>query len=112
MSSNQNGHEDSFRGKDLNRQERQHAQMHMRKIAMKNENDDKADVRDGIAETKGMKRELNKDYRSVLKLVPRDQNTKVFKMLKQQRKFNQREEKMKAKRIEDAICKDIDIDDL
>lgn len=46
--------------------------MHMRKIAMKNENDDKADVRDGIAETKGMKRELNKDYRSVLKLVPRD----------------------------------------
>lgn len=33
-------------------------------------------------------------------------------MLKQQRKFNQREEKMKAKRIEDAICKDIDIDDL
>ena len=47
-----------------------------------NEQDDKADTREGIAETKGLKRKINEDYRAILKLVPRQQNTKVFKMLK------------------------------
>ena len=50
-----------------------------------NENDDKADVRDGIAETKGVLNRLNTGYGLSLKMVPREQNTKVYKMLKQLR---------------------------
>ena len=58
---------------------------------MKNENDDKADVRDGIAETKGVKHRLNTGYGLGLKMVPREQNTKVYKMLKELRSFMQQE---------------------
>lgn len=54
----------------------------VRNVAIMNEQDDKADVREGIAETKGLKRKINEDYRAMLRLVPREQNTKVFKMLK------------------------------
>ena len=59
--------------------------MQDRVIGNQNDNDDKADVRDGIAETKGIKRKINNDYGSKLKLVPREENTKVFKMLKEMR---------------------------
>ena len=44
----------------------------MRNIMMLNDNDDKADVRDEIAETKGIKRKVNEDYRTKLRLVPRE----------------------------------------
>ena len=44
----------------------------MRNIMMLNDNDDKADVRDEIAETKGVKRKVNEDYRTKLRLVPRE----------------------------------------
>lgn len=44
----------------------------MRNIMMLNDNDDKADVRDEIAETKGVKRKVNEDYRTRLRLVPRE----------------------------------------
>ena len=72
----------------------------MRNIMMLNDNDDKADVRDEIAETKGIKRKVNEDYRTKLRLVPREQNTKIYKMLKQLRGFMQREKSLKEE-IED-----------
>ena len=80
-------------------------------IANENDNDDKADVRDGIAESKGIKRKINNDYGSKLKLVPHEENTKVFKMLKEMRikiemKKNMQEERLnmnkKAMEIEDS----------
>lgn len=54
----------------------------MKQISKKNELDDQADVRDGIAETKGKAKQVNGDYRASLRLVPHEQNTKVYKMLK------------------------------
>ena len=47
-----------------------------------NNHDDRADVRDCIAETKGKIHKVNEDYRTLLRLVPYEQNTKVYKMLK------------------------------
>ena len=70
---------------------------------MLNDNDDKADVRDGIAETKGAIRKINNDYGAKLKLVPKEENTKVFKMLKEHRVKIEVEENIKGEREEKNI---------
>ena len=41
-------------------------------INMANEHDDRADVRDGIAVTKGKVSKINEDYRMLLRLVPKE----------------------------------------
>ena len=66
-----------------------------------NEHEDKADVRDGITDTKGKIMRTTGEDMSSLKMVPRDQNTKIYKMLKDMRSHitreDQRKEAMKAK---------------
>ena len=39
---------------------------------MANEHDDRADVRDGIAVTKGKVSKISEDYRMLLRLVPKE----------------------------------------
>lgn len=53
-------------------EERHQLEVWMRNITLMNENDDKADVRDCIAETKGVTHRLNTGYGAVLKMVPRE----------------------------------------
>ena len=53
-------------------EERHQLEVWMRNITLMNDNDDKADVRDCIAETKGVKHRLNTGYGAVLKMVPRE----------------------------------------
>ena len=50
---------------------------------MQNELDDKADMKDGLTQTKGKKRNAAGDYNQNLKIVPRAHNTKLYKMLEQ-----------------------------
>ena len=59
-----------------------------------NENDDRADIRDGIAETKGRKLRVS-GLRGRTKLVPREHNTKIFRMLKDMRSYMSRENERK-----------------
>ena len=60
-----------------------------------NENDDKADVRDGIAETKGKRMRASGEDLSKLRMAPREQNTKIFRMLKDMRSYLDKEFKRK-----------------
>ena len=76
-------------------EERRELENWMRNVALMNDNDDKADIRDGIAETKGVRHRINTGYGNGLKMVSREENTKVFKMLKQLRGFMKREEVLK-----------------
>lgn len=66
---------------------RQSIEVWRRNITVMNDMDDKADVREGIAETKGVRRLANEEFKASLGIVPFEQNTKVYKMLKQQRDF-------------------------
>ena len=56
----------------MDKKERHELDLWLRKIMMLNEHDDKADVRDGIAETKGNMRRVNDDFRARLRLVPHE----------------------------------------
>jgi hypothetical protein len=59
-----------------------------------NENDDRADIRDGIAETKGKKLRVNMVH-SRRKQMPKEHNTKIFRMLKDMRSYMSRENERK-----------------
>ena len=60
-----------------------------------NEHEDKADARDGIADTKGKVMRTTGEDMSSLKMVPREQNTKIFRMLKDMRSYISREDERK-----------------
>ena len=60
-----------------------------------NEQEDKADARDGIAQTKGKMMRTTGEDMSQLKMVPREQNTKIFRMLKDMRSYIDREDERK-----------------
>lgn len=62
---------------------------------MLNENDDKADIRDGIAETKGKRMRTSGEDLSKLRMAPREQNTKIYRMLKDMRSYLNRESQRK-----------------
>ena len=60
-----------------------------------NEHEDKADMRDGIAETKGRLMRTTGEDMSNLKMVPREHNTKIYRMLKDMRSYISREDERK-----------------
>mmetsp|Transcript_24573 Transcript_24573/g.32915 ORF Transcript_24573/g.32915 Transcript_24573/m.32915 type:complete len:94 (+) Transcript_24573:592-873(+) len=82
----------------------------MRSVKLANDLDDKADVRDGIADSKGKLRNINDEYRAFLKLVPHEQNTKVYKMLKQLRTYMHRQRELRRE-IKEKNAKEVVIVD-
>ena len=61
-----------------------------------NELDDKADVRDGIAQTKGKIMRASGEDISRLVMKPREQQTKIARMLRDMRFYLERERERKA----------------
>lgn len=86
---------------ELDPKRRQSIDVWHRNITVMNEMDDKADVREGISETKGVRRSANEEFKASLQLVPFEQNTKVYKMLKQQRDFMKQQKELKKQKDDD-----------
>ena len=67
----------------------------MRAVKIANENDEKADLRDGIKESKGKLHKCFEFNSQKLQLIHRNQNTKVYKMLNAERAISKQKKQLR-----------------